>query len=154
MDNKIAGLERTLIILKPDAVKRNLVGRLISRFEDKGMKIIKCELMLLNEETVKIHYEEHLGKDFYEELIKFMMSGPVMVMCVSGLNAISVCRKMIGSSGCPGTIRGDFCHYASYNLVHGSDSPISAYREIALFFPDLDDVSNYERPNDVLFYGY
>jgi nucleoside-diphosphate kinase len=137
----LAIMDRTLIILKPDAVSRNLVGQIITRFENKGLQIAKCEFRQFSEDIAAAHYQEHKGKYFYEELISFMTSGQVMVMCLEGKDAVKVCRRLIGSHSesalvnMPGTIRGDFCNHHNQNLVHASDSDDAAKREIELFFP-------------------
>ena len=136
-------LERTLIILKPDAVERALVGTILSRFEAKGLKILSMRMEKLSEDVVSRHYAEHEGKCFYSELLKFMTSGPVVLLALEGLQAISVCRVMIGATkgteAAPGTIRGDYSQFQSFNLIHGSDSMASAQRELDLFFPGLSD---------------
>jgi nucleoside-diphosphate kinase len=128
-------MQTTLIILKPDAVQRGLMGRIISRFEDKGLAVVGLKMM---PELAARHYEAHRGKGFYEGLVRFMTSSPVVVMAVRGLEAISICRKMMGatfgSNAEPGTIRGDFGVSNSFNLIHGSDSLEAAARELELFF--------------------
>lgn len=131
-------METTLIILKPDAVQRGLMGRIISRFEEKGLLMVGCKLMQISSELAAKHYESHEGKPFYDGLVKFMTSSPVLVMAVRGVGAISISRKMMGatfgSNAEPGTIRGDFGVSNSFNLIHGSDSPEAAARELELFF--------------------
>ena len=131
-------METTLIILKPDAVQRGLMGRIITRFEDKGLEIVGCKLMTISPELAARHYESHKGKGFYDGLVRFMTSSPVLVLAVRGLGAIGICRKMMGatfgSKAEPGTIRGDFGVSNSVNLIHGSDSPEGAERELSLFF--------------------
>ncbi|MFG0283034.1 MAG: nucleoside-diphosphate kinase [Phycisphaerales bacterium JB039] len=131
-------METTLIILKPDAVQRGLMGRIISRFEDKGLEIVGCKLMTISQDLAAKHYEAHKGKGFYDGLVRFMTSSPVLVLAVRGLGAIGICRKMMGatfgSKAEPGTIRGDFGVSNSFNLIHGSDSPEAAERELSLFF--------------------
>ena len=131
-------MQTTLIILKPDAVQRGLMGRIISRFEDKGLKIAGAKLMLISPELAAKHYKVHEGKPFYEKLVAFMTSSPVMALAVRGNNAIEISRKMMGatfgSNADPGTIRGDFGVSNSFNLIHGSDSPETAEYELALFF--------------------
>ena len=131
-------MQTTLIILKPDAVQRGLMGRIISRFEDKGLKIAGAKLMLISPELAAKHYKVHEGKPFYEKLVAFITSSPVMAMAVRGNNAIEISRKMMGatfgSNADPGTIRGDFGVSNSFNLIHGSDSPETAEYELALFF--------------------
>lgn len=131
-------METTLIILKPDAVQRGLMGRVISRFEDKGLQIAGAKLMQVERELAEKHYAEHEGKPFYPGLIEFITSTPVLVLAVRGPEAIAVCRKMLGKTkgteAEPGTIRGDFGVSPGFNLAHGSDSAESAARELALWF--------------------
>ncbi len=131
-------METSLIILKPDAVQRGLMGRIISRFEDKGLQVVGARLMRISRDLAQRHYEPHRGKPFYEGLIKFMTSSPVLVLAVRGVGAIDVSRKPMGatfvSQAEPGTIRGDFGVSNSFNLIHGSDSPESAEHELGLFF--------------------
>ncbi len=132
-------METTLIILKPDAVQRGLMGRIISRFEDKGLQVVGARMMQITRDLAERHYEPHRGKPFYEGLIKFMTSAPVLVLAVRGVEAIRICRGQMGatfgSKAEPGTIRGDFGVSNSFNLVHGSDGPDTARRELDLFFP-------------------
>ncbi len=131
-------METTLIILKPDAVQRGLMGRIISRFEDKGIQVVGAKFMQISGDLAARHYESHQGKPFYDGLVAFMTSSPVLVLGLRGVGAIAVCRKMMGatfgSNAEPGTIRGDFGVSNSFNLIHGSDSPEAAEREIGLFF--------------------
>jgi nucleoside-diphosphate kinase len=131
-------MERTLILLKPDAVQRALVGALISRFETKGLKLVGLKLMRMTPELADQHYEAHRAKSFFPGLKRFMTSSPIVAMVLEGRNAIAVCRKMMGatfgSNAEPGTLRGDFGISNSYNLVHGSDGPEAAQKEIALYF--------------------
>ncbi len=131
-------LDTTLIILKPDAVKRQLVGEIITRIEKKNLTIARMDMRMLDKETLDEHYEEHKDKGFYPELVDFMSSGPVVVMEVQGRDAQMVMRTMMGSTdpvtADPGTIRGDFGILFTENLIHGSDSEISAAREIEIFF--------------------
>ena len=131
-------METTLIILKPDAVQRGIMGRIINRFEDKGLEIVGCKMMRIAPELAAEHYAPHRGKPFYEGLVRFMTSSPVLVLAVRGLGAIAICRKMMGatfgSKAEPGTIRGDFGVSNSFNLIHGSDSPEAAAKELSLFF--------------------
>lgn len=141
-------MQTTLIILKPDSIQRGLAGRIISRFEDKGLQVAGAKLMMISPELAARHYEMHQGKPFYDKLVRFMTSSPVMVLAIRGLNAIEICRKLMGatfgSKAEPGTIRGDYGVSNSFNLVHGSDSPESAEREISLFFAD-GEILPYER---------
>ncbi len=131
-------METTLIILKPDAVQRGLMGRIITRFEDKGLQIVGAKLMQISPELAATHYKDHNGKPFYNGLVGFMTSSPVLVMAVRGIGAITICRGMMGatfgSKAAAGTIRGDFGVSNSFNLIHGSDSPEAAARELSLFF--------------------
>ena len=131
-------MERTLIIFKPDAVQRGICGEILSRFEKKGLQIVGMKFMRIPPQTAETHYAPHKGKPFYEGLVKFMTSSPVVVLALQGKNAIAICRKMMGatfgSNAEAGTIRGDFGVSNSFNLIHGSDSPEAAQREIGLFF--------------------
>lgn len=131
-------METTLIILKPDAVQRGLCGRIITRFEDKGLQVVGMKLMTISRELASKHYEAHKERPFYKGLVKFMTSSPVVVMALHGKGAIAISRKMMGatfgSNAEPGTIRGDFGVSNSFNLIHGSDSPEAAARELELFF--------------------
>ncbi|HEX5242881.1 MAG TPA: nucleoside-diphosphate kinase [Tepidisphaeraceae bacterium] len=131
-------MERTLIILKPDAVQRGLIGQILTRFENKGLQIVGMKLMQISTKLAETHYEPHRGKPFYAGLVKFMTSSPVVVLAIEGRDSIAICRKMMGatfgSKAEPGTIRGDFGVSNSFNLIHGSDSPESAQRELGLFF--------------------
>src|SRR5688500_5086781 len=134
-------MERTLIILKPDAVQRGLCGEIITRFERKGLQVVGMKAMRIPVQTAEAHYAPHKGKPFYEGLVKFMTSSPVVVVALQGKDAINISRKLMGatfgSKAEPGTIRGDFGVSNSFNLIHGSDSPESAARELKLFFkPD------------------
>jgi nucleoside-diphosphate kinase len=131
-------METTLIILKPDSLQRALAGKIISRFEEKGLQMVGCKLMQITPELAARHYQAHQGKPFYEALVRFMTSSPVLVLAIRGNNAITVSRKMMGatfgSNAEPGTIRGDFGVSNSFNLIHGSDSPEAAQHELELFF--------------------
>jgi nucleoside-diphosphate kinase len=131
-------METTLIILKPDAVQRGLMGRIIARFEEKGLQVVGCKLMKISDQLAATHYEAHKEKGFYKGLVKFMTSSPVLVLALKGNAAITIARNMMGatfgSKANPGTIRGDFGVSNSFNLIHGSDSPEAAARELKLFF--------------------
>ncbi|MDP6479037.1 MAG: nucleoside-diphosphate kinase [Phycisphaerales bacterium] len=131
-------METTLIILKPDAVQRGLMGRILSRFEDKGIQVVGAKFMQISGDLAARHYESHQGKPFYDGLVAFMTSSPVLVLALRGVGAIAMCRKTMGatfgSNAEPGTIRGDFGVSNSFNLIHGSDSPEAAERELSLFF--------------------
>lgn len=134
-------MERTLIIFKPDAVQRGLCGQILARFEAKGLQIVGLKLMKIPTQLAETHYAPHKGKPFYEGLVKFMTSSPVVVLAIQGKGAIAVCRKLMGATfganADAGTIRGDFGVSNAFNLIHGSDSPESAQRELGLFFkPD------------------
>jgi nucleoside-diphosphate kinase len=134
--------DRTLVLLKPDAVERGLVGQILSRFEAKGLKIIAMDLRTLDQATLARHYEEHVGKGFYADLVAFMSRGPVVAMALEGpADTWEVVRGMMGATNplkaAPGTIRGDLSVLFTENLVHGSDSLASAQRELGIFFPNL-----------------
>ncbi len=148
-------METTLIILKPDAVQRGLMGKIISRFEDKGLQIVGCKMMQIPLSLAETHYESHKGKGFYAGLVKFMTSSPVLVLAIKGNGAITICRNMMGatfgSKAAPGTIRGDFGVSNSFNLIHGSDSPEAAERELGLFF-GKGDVLAWGRAGEVWVY--
>ncbi len=130
--------ERTLILLKPDAVARRLCGRILQRFEDKGLKVVGMKLMRISTQLAEQHYAPHKGKGFYAGLVSFMTSSPVVALVLEGPYAIDVARKLMGATfgfkAEPGTIRGDFGISNQFNLVHGSDSKESAEREVGLFF--------------------
>ncbi len=133
-------LERTFSIIKPDAVKRNLIGDIYSRFEKAGLAIVGARMLRLTSDQAGGFYAEHEGKPFYADLCSYMMSGPVMVQVLEGEDAISVNRRLMGATdpneAAPGTIRADFAESIDANAVHGSDSPDSAKREIAFFFDE------------------
>jgi len=140
-------MERTLILLKPDCVQRRLMGRVIARFEDKALNIIAMKMMRVTPDLAKKHYAEHVQKDWYPTLEGFITGGPIVAAVVEGLDAITVVRNILGATSglkaAPGTVRGDFSSSRQMNLVHGSDSPESAKREIALYFRD-DELCSYE----------
>jgi nucleoside-diphosphate kinase len=150
-------METTLIILKPDAVQRGLMGRILARFEDKGLQIVGCKLMQISQQLAATHYEAHQARPFYPGLVKFMTSSPVLVLAIRGNGAITICRNMMGatfgSKANPGTIRGDFGVSNSYNLIHGSDSPEAAERELKLFFAP-GEVLNFSRNIDAWVYDF
>ena len=132
--------ERTLVLIKPDAVKRRLIGEVVSRIERKGMTVATLELRNVGDELARKHYAEHDGKPFFDSLLEFITSGPVVAAIVEGPRAISAFRQIAGGTdpvekAAPGTIRGDLALVTQDNLVHGSDSPESAAREIELWFP-------------------
>lgn len=130
--------QTTYTMIKPDAVSRGIVGKIVGRFEDVGLKIERMELGLVTRQQAEANYAEHKGKPFYDGLVDYITSGPVVKMIVAGPNAVSVCRKLMGvtnpSEAAPGTIRGDFGLILDANVIHGSDSPESAAREIGIFF--------------------
>lgn len=147
-------IERTLVIIKPDAVVRGLMGEIISRFEKKGLKIVGMKMIWIDRELAEKHYEEHRGKPFFEALIDYITKAPSVVMVIEGRYAISVVRKMAGATNPkdaePGTIRGDFGFNigdAIYNVVHASDSPESAEREINLYFKP-EEIFEYSKATD------
>jgi nucleoside-diphosphate kinase len=134
--------DRTLVLLKPDAVERGLIGQILSRFETKGLKVVAMDLRTLDADTLARHYEEHVGKGFYADLVEFMSRGPVVALALEGpQDTWEVVRAMKGATNplksAPGTIRGDFGTLFTENLVHGSDSLDSATRELGIFFPNL-----------------
>ena len=137
----LSAMERTLVIAKPDAVRRGLAGEILSRVERKGLRIIAGRLFQIDEALAKQHYAEHVDKPFFPDLLAFITSGPVFAFVAEGPEATSVVRTLMGPTNPrqapPGTIRGDFAIEVTENLVHGSDSSESAAREVALFFPDL-----------------
>ncbi len=137
-------MESTLVLIKPDAVKRRLVGEIIKRIEAKNLMIRAIKLMRMSSELADKHYAEHVSKPFYPELKAFMTGGPLVAMAVTGPDAVALMRKMMGATkpadATPGTIRGDYALVVTENLVHGSDSPESAERELALWFEDSDYV--------------
>jgi len=153
-------VERTLIILKPDTIQRRLIGRIVQRFEDKGLILAGMKLMQISRELAERHYAPHKEKPFYPGLMEYITSGPVVVMVLQGDRCIDIARTLMGKTfgyeAQPGTIRGDFGASRSYNLVHGSDAPKSAASEISLYFNDdelLDYAPDSSRwvfvPNDV-----
>ena len=134
-------MERTLILVKPDAFARNLTGEIVARFERKGLKLTAIKHMTMTRELAQQHYAEHDGKPFFEELVSFITSGPLVALVLEGESAIEAARQVIGATNplqaTTGSIRGDFAVAVGQNMVHGSDSPDSAAREVGLFFPDL-----------------
>jgi nucleoside-diphosphate kinase len=134
-------MERTLILVKPDAFARSLTGEIIARFERKGLRLVALKQMVMERSLAELHYAEHEGKPFFEELVSFITSGPLVAMVLEGEQAVSAARQLIGSTNpleaSPGSIRGDFAIEVGQNMVHGSDSAASATREVGLFFPEL-----------------
>lgn len=149
-------MERSLIIFKPDCVHRMLVGRILARFEEKGLRLAGMKLQKSPRSQVEKHYEVHKGRPFYDSLVNFMTSGPVVIAVLEGPNAITVVRKMLGATNGmeaePGTIRGDFGLSRQNNLVHASDGPDTAKAEIALFFKP-DELVDYVRASDAWISG-
>jgi nucleoside-diphosphate kinase len=134
-------VQRTLILVKPDAFARSLTGEIIARFERKGMRLAALKLMTVDRELAQRHYAEHEGKPFFGELVAFITSGPLVAIVLEGEEAVNAARQVIGATNpleaSPGSIRGDWAVEVGRNLVHGSDSPSSAEREVSLFFPEL-----------------
>ena len=134
-------MERTLILVKPDAFERDLTGEIIARFERKGLSLVALKLMTMTRELAERHYAEHVGKSFFEELVTFITSGPLVAMVLEGDEAVEAARQVIGATNplqaTTGSIRGDYAIAVGQNMVHGSDSTESAEREVGLFFPDL-----------------
>jgi nucleoside-diphosphate kinase len=141
----VMAIQRTLILCKPDAVSRGLIGEIVSRFERRGYLIVAMKLMQLDGERARRHYGEHEGKPFFQGLVDFITSGPLVAMCVEGEDAIAGCRQLMGATNplnaAPGSIRADFASTIGRNLVHGSDSHESAERELAIFFEPHDYVT-------------
>lgn len=144
-------MERTLIIVKPEGVQRGLIGQVLARFEHKGLKVVGLKLIQIAPELAEQHYAEHKGKGFYPGLVQHITSSPVVVGVLEGPNAIAITRAMMGptrpAEAPPGTIRGDFAVDVGLNIIHGSDGPESAQREVGLFFADRELVQ-YERAAD------
>lgn len=138
-------MQTTFIFLKPDAVQRGLMGQILERFERKGLSFVGMKLVNVSEELAKQHYAEHAEKPFFPGLLKFVTSSPVLACAIQGPNAVAVCRNIIGATNGqkadPGTIRGDFGMSGANNLVHGSDSPESAERELKLWFTEAERVA-------------
>jgi nucleoside-diphosphate kinase len=131
-------MEKTFVMLKPGVLQRRIAGEVLSRFERKGLKVVALKLLRINRELAEAHYAEHRGRDFYEKLVDYTLSGPVIAMVLEGEGAVAVVRRLTGptnlSEAPAGTIRGDYAAQTRLNIVHASDSPASAEREIALFF--------------------
>lgn len=148
-------MEKTFLMIKPDGVQRNLVGTIVSRLEDKGFKLAGAKMMQVSEDLAKTHYQEHEDKPFFGELVDFITSGPVFAMVLEGENVIETARLVVGSTNpqqaAPGTIRGDFGLTVGKNIIHGSDSPESAEREISLFFDD-SEILDYNLSNSAWIY--
>jgi nucleoside-diphosphate kinase len=135
-------MERSLILIKPDAFARHLTGEIIARFERKGLRLVALKHMTMTREKAAQHYAEHEGKPFYDELVSFITSGPLVAMVLEGEQAVDAARQVIGATNpleaSAGSIRGDYAVEVGQNMVHGSDSPSSATREVGLFFPELE----------------
>ena len=148
-------MERTYLMVKPDGVQRGLVGEIVSRFEKKGLKLVAAKLMIIPKEVAENHYGEHKGKPFFPSLISYITSGPVFAMVWEGENAVQVCRNMMGKTNpqdsAPGTIRGDYCMVTGLNIIHGSDSPESAAREIGIVFKP-EELVEYTKDSDKWLY--
>ncbi|MCW1298472.1 MAG: nucleoside-diphosphate kinase [Candidatus Parvarchaeota archaeon] len=160
-------IERTLVLLKPDAVERGLSGEIIKRFEQRGLKIIGLKMVVPKREFVEKHYEAHRGKSFFKPLVEFLTNKPVVAMVIEGIHAIEIVRKMVGptqpSEAPPGTIRGDFSHvsgayadkfqFVVKNLIHASGNKEEAEKEIALWFKP-EELCEYKRVEDVHIFGW
>ncbi len=141
-------MERTFLMIKPDGVQRGLIGEIISRFERKGFQLVACKLMHVSRALAEKHYAEHTGKPFFDDLVRFITSGPVFAMVWQGEQIIALSRMVIGKTNVtdalPGTIRGDFALHTNRNLIHGSDSPENAEKEIRNFFTP-DEIVEYKK---------
>ncbi|MBC7109906.1 MAG: nucleoside-diphosphate kinase [Archaeoglobi archaeon] len=148
-------MERTFLMIKPDGVQRGLIGEIIKRIECKGLKIVAMKMMRVSRELAEKHYEEHRGKPFYESLVSYITSSPVVAMVLEGKNAVQVVRRMIGATdpfeASPGTIRGDFGMEIGRNVVHAADSHKSAEREISLYFSE-EEILEYRRIDEEWLY--
>ena len=144
-------MQRTLVLLKPDAVQRGKIGEIVSRLERRGLKFVAMKLMLVSDNLAHEHYAEHVGKPFFDGLVRFITSSPIIAMVVEGENTVELVRTMMGATNpqqaAPGTIRGDLALSIGENLIHGSDSPESAAREIALYFSG-DEIVDYTKDVD------
>lgn len=147
--------ETSFLMLKPDAVKRKLAGKIITRLEEKGLKIVAAKMLVITEDLAQEHYGEHSEKPFFKDLVDYITSGPVLAMVIEGSECISLIRKMVGATNPKeadlGTIRGDYAIDTGRNIIHASDSPVSAEREIALFFKE-DEICSYILPDEELIY--
>ena len=145
-NERFTQLQRTLVLVKPDAVQRGLIGNIISRFESRGLALVGLKLLKMDNGRAAKLYEPHLGRPFYDSLVNYMTSGPIVALALEGVNAIAVARKMMGatnpSEAEPGTIRGDFAQRVDFNCVHGSDSAENAQRELPIFFETAELVSH------------
>lgn len=140
-------MEQTFVMIKPDGVQRQLIGRIINRFESKGLKVVGLKMLAVSQAQAENLYAVHKKKSFYAGLMKFVMSGPVVTMVIEGISAVNICRKLLGATfgpdAEPGTIRGDFGASISFNLIHASDSLEAARKEMAIFFKKTELVSYY-----------
>lgn len=147
-------MERTFIAIKPDAVQRGLIGKIITRIEDKGFKIAGLKMIQVTEEIAAKHYAEHIGKPFYPDLVKFITSSPIIAMVVEGENAVAAMRQLMGKTNPAnaeaGSIRADFSQEMSYNSIHGSDGPESAEREIAIYFKPEELCENWQTMSEIM----
>lgn len=147
--------ERSFVMLKPDAVLRRLMGKVLARFEERGLKIVAAKMMEISEDLAKEHYKEHREKPFFNDLVSYVTSAPVLAMVIEGDECISLIRKMVGATNPKeadiGTIRGDYAIDTGRNIIHASDSPESAKREIALFFKD-SEICKYNLPDESILY--
>lgn len=147
--------EQTYLMVKPDGVQRGLCGEIVSRFEKKGFKIVGMKMIMIPKATAENHYGEHKGKPFYDSLISYITSGPVLAMVLEGDDVVAMCRSMMGKTkpveSAPGTIRGDFAVTTGMNIIHGSDSVESAKREISIFFKP-EELISYEKSADKWIY--
>ena len=152
----MASEERTFVAIKPDGVKRGLIGRVIQRFEDKGFKIVGMKLLQVTPEMAAKHYEEHVGKPFYKRLIYYITSAPIVAMVVEGYNAVESVRHTVGATNPMnadvGTIRADFAQIMEYNIVHASDSLASAEREINIYFKPEEIYDNWQSMSEIIAY--
>ncbi|MCQ2753573.1 MAG: nucleoside-diphosphate kinase [bacterium] len=148
--------ERTFVAIKPDGVKRGIIGKIIERFEDKGFKIVGMKLLQVTDELAAKHYEEHLGKPFYNRLIYYITSGPIVAMVIEGYNAVESVRHTVGKTSPMeadvGTIRADFAQIMQYNVVHASDSVESANREIGIYFKPEEIYDNWQSMSEIIAY--
>lgn len=144
-------MERTYVMIKPDGVQRNLVGEILSRFEKKGLKVVALKMLQISRELAEHHYGEHKGKPFFEPLVEYITSGPVVAMVLEGKDAVSTARDMMGATNplkaSPGTIRGTYGMDIGRNVIHGSDSPESAQREVDIFFKP-EEIIEYKKDSD------
>ncbi|MCF0262710.1 MAG: nucleoside-diphosphate kinase [Sphaerochaetaceae bacterium] len=147
-------MERTFIAIKPDAVQRGLIGKIIGRIEDKGYKIVGLKMLQVSDKQAAAHYEEHYGKPFYPTLVKFITSAPIVAMVIEGDNAIAGMRQLMGKTNPAnaevGTFRGDFSPEMSFNVIHGSDGPESAKREIAIYFEESEICDKWQTAFEIL----